>query len=56
MPNINELDLPDEDTLRIIVSTDNHIGYLEEDPGRGMDSFVALEEALYWARKCDASV
>jgi double-strand break repair protein MRE11 len=41
---------PDENTLRILLSTDNHLGYLEKDPIRGMDSFAALEEVLSLAR------
>ena len=40
----------DDDTLRIMVSTDNHLGYCERDPIRGMDSFAALEEVLYLAK------
>jgi hypothetical protein len=41
---------PDENTLRILLSTDNHLGYLERDPIRGNDSFAALEEVLHLAR------
>ena len=26
----------DEDTLRVMISTDNHLGYAELDPIRGM--------------------
>ena len=37
----------DPDTLRIMVSTDNHLGYAERDNVRGMDSFSAFEEVLY---------
>lgn len=46
---------PDENTLRTLLSTDNHLGYLERDPIRGNDSFAALEEVLSIARsnKCD---
>jgi double-strand break repair protein MRE11 len=45
----------DPDTLRILLSTDNHLGYAERDPIRGMDSFAAFEEVLYLARRfhCD---
>jgi double-strand break repair protein MRE11 len=45
----------DEDTLRIMLSTDNHVGYLEDDEVRGNDSFAALEEVLYLAKHygCD---
>lgn len=34
------------DILNIIVATDNHLGYLEQDPVRGDDSFLAFEEIL----------
>lgn len=45
----------DENTLRVLISTDNHLGYAERDPVRGMDSFAAFEEVLYLAKryKCD---
>ena len=45
----------DPDTLRIMLSTDNHLGYNERDVVRGMDSFAAFEEVLYLAKKfhCD---
>jgi len=45
----------DPDTLRILLSTDNHLGYAERDAVRGMDSFAAFEEVLYLAKKfnCD---
>ena len=56
MPTIDQLGSPDEDTLRILVSTDNHVGYLERDPVRALDSFAALEEVLYLAKKYDVSV
>lgn len=52
----NPTDLPpDSDTLRIMVSTDNHLGYCESDPVRGLDSFAAFEEVLWLAQKkcCD---
>ena len=46
--NVDEVD---DDTLRIMVSTDNHLGYAEKDPIRGMDSFAAFEEVLYLAKR-----
>jgi double-strand break repair protein MRE11 len=49
--HIQELGDPDEDTFRILISTDNHLGYNERDPVRGLDSFAALEEVLYLAKK-----
>lgn len=41
----------DEDTLRIMVSTDNHLGFEEKDPIRGNDSFAAFEEVLSLAKR-----
>eukprot|EP00559_Dactyliosolen_fragilissimus_P002816 CAMPEP_0184858342 /NCGR_PEP_ID=MMETSP0580-20130426/3463_1 /TAXON_ID=1118495 /ORGANISM="Dactyliosolen fragilissimus" /LENGTH=826 /DNA_ID=CAMNT_0027354451 /DNA_START=320 /DNA_END=2800 /DNA_ORIENTATION=- len=48
-------DYVDENTLRIMVSTDNHLGYAEKDAVRGLDSFAAFEEVLMLAKrhKCD---
>ena len=43
-------DVLDENTLRIMVSTDNHLGYAEKDPIRGLDSFAAFEEVLFLAK------
>jgi Calcineurin-like phosphoesterase len=40
----------DPDTCRILLSTDNHLGYNERDSIRGMDSFAAFEEVLYLAQ------
>lgn len=35
-----------DNVLKILVTTDNHLGYGEKDPIRGEDSFVAFEECL----------
>ncbi|KAI8320589.1 DNA repair exonuclease [Martensiomyces pterosporus] len=45
----------DDDTLSILIATDNHLGYLERDPIRGQDSFDAFSEILQLAhiRKVD---
>ena len=45
-----EYDEPEENTLRVLISTDNHLGYCETDPVRGLDSFAAFEEVLYLAK------
>jgi hypothetical protein len=37
-------------TFRILVATDSHLGYNEDDPVRGQDSFVAFREVLELAR------
>ncbi|RQM16902.1 hypothetical protein DD237_002756 [Peronospora effusa] len=38
------------DTLRVLVSTDNHLGYAEKDPVRGNDSFRSFREILQLAQ------
>jgi double-strand break repair protein MRE11 len=40
----------DPDNVRALISTDNHLGYLEKDPLRGDDSFRAFEEVLALAK------
>ncbi|KAI0037063.1 Metallo-dependent phosphatase-like protein, partial [Vararia minispora EC-137] len=42
-----------EDTFRILIATDNHIGYLERDPVRGQDSINTFKEILQLAVKHD---
>ncbi len=42
-----------EDTIRILLATDNHIGYLERDPIRGQDSINTFREILQLAVKND---
>ncbi|KAI0305362.1 DNA repair exonuclease [Multifurca ochricompacta] len=42
-----------EDTIRILLATDNHIGYLERDPIRGQDSVNTFKEILQLAVKSD---
>ncbi|KAJ1985378.1 meiotic recombination [Dimargaris verticillata] len=38
-------------TIRILVATDNHLGFMEKDPVRAEDSFLAFEEILKTAEK-----
>lgn len=40
----------EQDTLRLLLSTDNHLGYAEKDPVRGDDSFRTFGEVLRLAR------
>jgi len=40
----------EDGVLRIVISTDNHLGYKERDPIRGMDSFAAFEEVLCFSK------
>ncbi|XP_058716484.1 double-strand break repair protein MRE11 isoform X1 [Poecile atricapillus] len=49
MSAINSQD--DEDTFKILIATDIHLGYLEKDPVRGNDTFVTFNEILDQARK-----
>ncbi|OWZ18927.1 Double-strand break repair protein [Phytophthora megakarya] len=39
------------DTLRVLLSTDNHLGYAEKDPIRGNDSFRSFREILQLAQR-----
>lgn len=41
---------PSEHVIKILISTDNHLGYLEKDPVRGDDSFRVFEEVLELAK------
>lgn len=45
----------DDEIIRFLVSTDNHLGYSEKDPVRCDDAIAAFEEVLRTAleRKCD---
>ena len=47
---------PEEDTFRIMLATDNHIGYMETDPVRGQDSINTFREILQLAVKHDVSI
>ncbi|XP_069562547.1 double-strand break repair protein MRE11 [Brachyistius frenatus] len=46
----SESTLDDEDTFKILIATDVHIGYLEKDAIRGNDSFNTLDEILKCAK------
>ena len=35
-----------EASFKILLSTDNHLGYKEDDPIRGNDSYASFEEVL----------
>lgn len=41
--------------MKIMLATDNHIGYLERDPIRGQDSFDAFREILQLAKEHEVS-
>lgn len=42
---------PPQDTIRICIATDNHLGLRDDDPILGNDSFIAFEEILNLAKK-----
>ncbi|KAM7199720.1 double-strand break repair protein mus-23 [Naviculisporaceae sp. PSN 640] len=51
MPRNNE-----EDTIRILVSTDNHVGFEERDPIRKDDSWRTFDEIMQIAKKQDVDM
>ncbi|XP_059615257.1 double-strand break repair protein MRE11 [Phlebotomus argentipes] len=44
-------EIREEDVIKILVTTDNHLGYLEKDSIRGEDSFITFEECLQHAQE-----
>ncbi|XP_075956575.1 double-strand break repair protein MRE11 [Anarhichas minor] len=46
----SENTLDDEDTFKILIATDIHLGYLEKDAIRGNDSYTTLDEILKCAK------
>ncbi|KAJ5330321.1 hypothetical protein N7476_000104 [Penicillium atrosanguineum] len=48
--------LLDAETIRILVATDNHVGYNERDPIRGDDSWKSFHEIMCLARERDVDM
>ncbi|KAF2239985.1 DNA repair exonuclease [Viridothelium virens] len=46
----------DADTIRILVSTDNHVGYSERDAKRGDDSWQTFDEIMRLAKEHDVDM
>ncbi|CAK4031429.1 Double-strand break repair mus-23 [Lecanosticta acicola] len=44
------------DTIRILISTDNHVGYNERDPVRGDDSWKSFDEVMSLAKERDVDM
>jgi hypothetical protein len=44
------------DTIRILIATDNHVGYNERDAIRGDDSWRSFDEAMSVARERDVDM
>lgn len=43
--------LDDENTFKILVATDIHLGFMEKDAVRGNDTFVTFDEILRLAQE-----
>ncbi|KAL5044192.1 hypothetical protein BDW71DRAFT_186540 [Aspergillus fruticulosus] len=48
--------LGESETIRILVSTDNHVGYNERDPIRGDDSWKSFHEVMCLAKQHDVDM
>lgn len=46
----------DDSTIRILIASDNHIGYAERDPIRGDDSYESFREVLEIAKAEDVDM
>jgi double-strand break repair protein MRE11 len=46
----------DDDIIRILISTDNHLGFMEKDPVRCNDAMASFEEALHTAKAKNADM
>ena len=44
------------DTIRVLIATDNHVGYQERDPIRGEDSWRSFDEVLSIAKERDVDM
>lgn len=55
MPPVDKIE-PGPDTIRILLTTDNHVGYLENDPIRGDDSWKTFQEIACLAKQHDVDM
>lgn len=46
----------DPNHVKIMLATDNHVGYMERDPVRGSDSINTFREILQMAKDHDVSI
>ncbi|KAI0884651.1 DNA repair exonuclease [Annulohypoxylon maeteangense] len=51
-----QVQFTDADEIRILVATDNHVGYEERDPIRGDDSWKSFDEIMNLARTEDVDM
>lgn len=49
-------DVSEDDVIKILLSTDNHVGYNEKCEVRGNDSLIAFEEVLQHAQRNDVDM
>lgn len=45
-----------KDTIRILIATDSHVGYMEDDPIRGDDSWQTFHEVMALAKDHDVCI
>lgn len=55
MPPVDSIP-PGPNTLRILLTTDNHVGYLDSDPVRGDDSWITFDEITRLAKTHDVDM
>ncbi|PVH16280.1 DNA repair protein (mre11) [Candidozyma duobushaemuli] len=55
MPPVDKIE-GGPDTIRILLTTDNHVGYLENDPIRGDDSWKTFQEIAILAKEHDVDM
>lgn len=55
MPPVDNI-APGPDTIRILLTTDNHVGYMENDPVRGDDLWKTFQEVTYLAKIHDVDM
>lgn len=53
---LSSLTRVDAETIRILISTDNHVGYNERDPIRGDDSWKSFHEVMCVAKEQDVDM
>ncbi|ODV63345.1 MRX complex nuclease subunit, partial [Ascoidea rubescens DSM 1968] len=56
MPQVSNPIQPSDDTIRILITTDNHVGYNENDPITGNDSWQSFDEVLKIAKDQDVDM
>lgn len=47
---------PGPDSIRVLLTTDNHVGYMENDPVRGDDLWKTFQEITYLAKTHDVDM